>query len=239
MSPSGTIVLPSWPGIRRRLGASERWSQNASVTGDSDVECQMMSAELQHPGISFRGSTEDRDVVEVPAEDRTVAERSTGGPIGTRRRTVRACGSLPGILGIGRRSAGASPGWSLVGEFIYLIALHDLLYLLQASKAEHGSEDVHCGFALYGRHLFDADAATRHHHRREVGPACPLLFIVKGITNALTLAAVEQRQEVIHGAHGRSGSCRRLSNRSQWGRKKKCSGDTEKLSHWAAVSAVP
>src|SRR5271168_3230605 len=54
--------------VERRLSAGQSRREDATLPGDGDVERQMMTSKLQHPGVLFRGRSEDRDVVEIFAE---------------------------------------------------------------------------------------------------------------------------------------------------------------------------
>src|ERR1700756_1587788 len=64
-------------------------------------------------------------------------------------------------------------------DLVDLVAFHDLLNFLKTSSAEGGCNQSQSGIPLSGIHFLEADTSTRNERRREVGPACPLLFVVK------------------------------------------------------------
>lgn len=86
-------------------------------------------------------------------------------------------------------------------DLVDLVAFHNLLNLLKTSSAEGGRNQSQSGITLSGIHFLEAYATTRNERRREVGPACPLLLIVKCKQHFLALLLIERRKEFICGAH--------------------------------------
>ena len=135
------------------MSASQSWREDAALPGDGDVEREMMTSELQHPGSLFRGRSEDRNVVEIFAEHRAAAHGRAvaAGPgwwtIAAGRWTISSVCS-----GRARRTAGTG-----VGLPEDLIAFHDLLDFFKTLRAQRGRYKGHrCG-TLSGIHFLEAD----------------------------------------------------------------------------------
>ena len=90
-----------------------------------------------------------------------------------------------------------------------LVAFHDLLNLLETSRAERGGNQGHGGGTLRGGQFSHAKARPRDHRHRKVGPAGPLLLVVECKQHALPLLLIERRKECIGGAHDSGGCCLR------------------------------
>src|SRR6266567_3153473 len=64
-------------------------------------------------------------------------------------------------------------------DLVNLVAFHNLLDLLKTPSAESGRDKSQSGITLNGIHFLEAYAGPGHERYRQVGPACPLLFVVK------------------------------------------------------------
>src|SRR5689334_10905642 len=59
--------------IESRLSAGQCRSKNALLSGDGDIQRQVVPAKLQHPGSFFRRRSKDGDEIQIPSEHRATA----------------------------------------------------------------------------------------------------------------------------------------------------------------------
>src|ERR1700736_1853381 len=81
------------------------------------------------------------------------------------------------------------------GNLVDLVAFHDLLDLLKTPSAERGRDQSKSCRTLSGIQFCEADAGPVNERYREVGPACPLLFVVKCEEHSLPLLLIERRKK--------------------------------------------
>src|ERR1700743_3416740 len=181
-------------GIECRLSAGKRWREDTAFTGDGDVERKMVAAILQHPGIFFRGRSQNRDVVKIFAKECAAARSSSGRPIraNSRRRTIITSSRRAGVISVWRSIAKVARWLICLVSFVHFVAFHNLLDLLKAFRAQRSRDQSHGGGALSGSHFLEADTAARNNAGRKVGPACTLLFVIKGEQNFLALLRIKR-----------------------------------------------
>src|SRR6185437_8800015 len=82
-------------------------------------------------------------------------------------------------------------------ESQHLIALQDLLDLLEAPATEHRRQQLHRRRALTRTHLLETHATARHHGDRQIRPPRALLLIVERVDHGASLALIECREESV------------------------------------------
>src|SRR5690348_11355167 len=108
-----------------------------------DIDTQVMTAELHHPGLDRGWLAENRQVIEVGPEHRPLTAAFAFAAF-----TLAA-------LALGQS----------------LIAVHDIDDLLIAALTEHGGERRHRQVPLRLGQIAKRYAVARHHAHRKIGPA--------------------------------------------------------------------
>jgi hypothetical protein len=96
-----------------------------------------------------------------------------------------------------------APTWSSLRPvgFEVIIRQTNFIYLLVAHRAEDCLQEIRGRALLPRTHFLQADAPTRNDSGWEVGPAFPLLIIVKCEEHCFSLLRIEHRQKAIRGIH--------------------------------------